>query len=212
MTQTAPVTEPTVVLTDRYTQAIAYAAAIHETQVRKGTNLPYMSHLLAVSASVLEAGGTEDQAIAALLHDAAEDQGGEGRLAGIRVRFGADVAAIVEGCSDSLAEDHAQKRPWRERKEEHLKHLRAAPPSVIIVAAADKLHNARAIATDLRLDPSVMDRFNASADQQLWYYQQVLAVLQEQGAPAALTTPLADSIGIITQLTDAGTNRLGALD
>lgn len=201
MTSTVSQTDQTVVLTDKYTQAVAYAAAIHETQVRKGTNLPYMSHLLAVSASVLEAGGTEEEAIAALLHDAAEDQGGEGRLAGIRVRFGTNVAAIVQSCSDSLAEDPSQKRPWRKRKEQHLEHLRAAPASVIIVAAADKLHNARAIATDLRLDPNLMSRFNASADEQLWYYRQLLTTLQDRGAPAALTTPLADAIWTIERLT-----------
>lgn len=204
MTSTDPGAEQTIVLTDKYIQAVAYAAAIHETQVRKGTNLPYMSHLLAVSGSVLEAGGTEEQAIAALLHDAAEDQGGAGRLAGIRVRFGANVAAIVEGCSDSLAGDPARKRPWRERKDEHLAHLREAPASVIIVAAADKLHNARAVATDLRLDPNTMRRFNASADEQLWFYRELLGVLRDRGAPAALTTPLADAVDTIANLIAGG--------
>lgn len=205
MTSTGPAPDHTIVLTDKYTQAVAYAAAIHEPQVRKGTNLPYMSHLLAVSGSVLEAGGTEEQAIAALLHDAAEDQGGTGRLAGIRVRFGANVAEIVEGCSDSLAEDPATKRPWRERKEQHLEHLRAASASVIIVAAADKLHNARAVATDLRLDPDTMSRFNASADQQLWYYRELLTVLRDKQAPAALTVPLADAIDTMAHLIAGGT-------
>ncbi len=136
--------EPTV-LTDRFDRALLYATHVHGGQMRKGSTTPYVAHLLAVSATVLEYGGDEDQAIGALLHDTAEDQGGTGRLADIRNRFGERVAEIVEACSDSLADTYAGegKAPWRERKEGYIAHVRQAAPDVLLVSLADKVHISR---------------------------------------------------------------------
>jgi (p)ppGpp synthase/HD superfamily hydrolase len=133
-------------LSDRFTQALILATELHATQVRKGTTIPYISHLMGVSSLVLEHGGDEDEAISALLHDAVEDRGGAATLERIRGQFGDRVAAIVEGCTDT---QQTPKPPWKERKEAYLKHLHHASTSVCLVSAADKLHNARAILTDL---------------------------------------------------------------
>src|SRR6185503_9823772 len=129
-------------LSQRFESALVFAARLHGRQLRKGTCVPYVSHLLAVASLVLEDGGDEDEAIAALLHDAVEDQGGLPTLDRIRAEFGARVADIVLGCTDA---DSLPKPPWRERKERHLSHLRTAPDGVRRVSAADTLHNARAI-------------------------------------------------------------------
>ena len=131
----------------RYGKALAYAAEKHAGQKRKGTKIPYISHPLAVASLVLEYGGGEDEVIAALLHDVAEDAGGQEALDEIRAKFGMGVAAIVEGCTDTLEKP---KPKWRPRKEAYVEHLQGAPPSVRLVAAADKLHNARAILKDYR--------------------------------------------------------------
>jgi (p)ppGpp synthase/HD superfamily hydrolase len=140
------------ILTNRFTMALDYAAIIHACQVRKGTNnIPYLSHLLAVASLVLEQGGNEELAIAALLHDAAEDQGGEARLADIRARFGDRVADLVQMCSDSLCEDPNAKADWDGRKGDYLEHLRqSSDKDYWLVSCADKLHNARAILQDYR--------------------------------------------------------------
>lgn len=170
-------TTPHVVLTPRYAEAVQYASELHANQTRKSTNIAYISHLLGVSSLVLEAGGDEDMAIAALLHDGPEDQGGQATLDEIKTRFGDRVANIVEGCSDSLTEDPDNKAPWRQRKEEYLAHLKEADDDTLTVSLADKLHNARAIATDLMITgPSTWDRFNASAEEILWYYQAVVEI------------------------------------
>jgi (p)ppGpp synthase/HD superfamily hydrolase len=135
--------------------------------MRKGTSIPYVAHLLAVAALVLEDDGDEDDAIAALLHDAAEDQGGRERLEDIRSRFGQRVAGIVEACSDTF---ETPKPPWRERKQSYLQHLESAPDEVLRVSLADKLHNIRAITLDYeRLGDRLWKRFNPDSDQ-LWYY------------------------------------------
>jgi len=126
-----------------------YASELHSGQVRKGTHIPYVSHLLAVASLVLEAGGNEEEGVAALLHDAVEDQGGRATLLNIRERFGETVAIIVEGCTDA---DVIPKPPWLARKEQYVRHLRNAAPSVRLVSLADKLHNARATVSDLRRD------------------------------------------------------------
>lgn len=154
-------------LTQRFRDALVYAAEAHKSQKRKGTSVPYLSHLLGVSSLVLEDGGSEDEAVAALLHDAVEDQGGAERLNAIRERFGREVAEIVAGCSDA---DTEPKPPHRERKEAHIEHLEEAPPEVIRVSLADKLHNARAILYDYRQHGEALwQRFDPDADQ-LWYY------------------------------------------
>jgi hypothetical protein len=153
----------------RYDRALALARDLHRDQVRKGTEIPYMSHLMAVSSLVLDAGGSEDEAIAALLHDAVEEQGGKATLSLIRQQFGAHVAAIVDACSDT---DEVPKPPWRARKEAYVARLSdpQLPEGTLRVSLADKLHNARAILFDLRAGQDVFSRFSASREETLWYY------------------------------------------
>lgn len=162
-----------LVYSPQFTEALVYATNLHAGQCRKGTTIPYISHLLAVASLVAEYGGDETAVIAALLHDAVEDQGGIPRLNDIQARFGADVAAIVLACSDSTT---TPRPPWRERKEAYLAHLADASPAMLLVSAADKLHNARSILADLRRDgPATLKRFNGGATGTLWYYQQLAA-------------------------------------
>jgi (p)ppGpp synthase/HD superfamily hydrolase len=162
-------------LTERYDRAMARAAELHRGQYRKASTVPYISHPMAVAAMVLEHGGTEAQAIAALLHDTLEDTPlTEGEL---RTEFGDDVADIVVACSDTT--DHASKPPWRARKEAYLAHLVDAPDNALLVIVADKLHNARSIATDLAsIGPALWSRFNAKdpADQE-WYFRSLAGEL-----------------------------------
>jgi (p)ppGpp synthase/HD superfamily hydrolase len=155
-------------LSPKFDEALVYAADLHRSQTRKGpAGIPYIAHLMSVSALVLEAGGTEVQAIAALLHDAAEDQGGEATLAVIEERFGPEAAEIVRACSDTVDEP---KPPWRARKEAYIAHLGDAPEDALLVSLADKVHNARSIVSDYRVEgPAVFDRFNPDSDQG-WYY------------------------------------------
>lgn len=171
-------------LTGRFTDAVGYALAAHDGQVRKGTRIPYASHLLAVSALVLEHGGDELQATAAILHDVVEDCGGRPRLDEVRERFGPRVAELVEALSDSLGEDPSTKAPWRRRKEDYLEHLgqlaRQGHPAAL-VALCDKLHNARAIVADAS-DPegpgaAVWDRFSADPSGVAWYYRSLAGIL-----------------------------------
>lgn len=164
-------------LTSRFSEALVYAAELHQLQVRKGTNTPYLAHLLAVAALVLEDGGDEDQAIAALLHDAVEDQGGLPTLEQIRFRFGEAVTGIVDACSDTYL---TPKPPWRERKERYLNHLKSADAGVLRVSLADKLHNARAILRDLRLQGAdVWLRFNGGRSGTLWYYRSLVEIFSQ---------------------------------
>jgi (p)ppGpp synthase/HD superfamily hydrolase len=174
-----------VVLSDRFADALAYANAVHRNQRRKRTEIPYVSHLLAVASIVLEAGGDEDEAIAALLHDAPEDQGGHPQLEQIRASFGKRVAAIVEGCSDSLEVEPWAKEEWRARKERYHDNARqTADSSVLLVSAADKLHNARATLADLqRVGPGVWDRFTGRRDGTLWNYETLLALYADSSDP-----------------------------
>ena len=173
-------------LTDRFDRALLYATHVHGGQVRKGTSTPYVAHLLAVAATVLEYGGDEDLAIAALLHDSAEDQGGKARLDDVRNRFGVGVARIVEACSDSLADTGKGQRKaedWRGRKEAYLAHLRTADEDVLWVSLADKVHNARTILRDLRkpdIGEKVWARFNVPTKQTLWYYRSVADIFCER--------------------------------
>jgi len=177
---------------------MAYAADAHREQVRKSTNIAYISHPFGVASLVLEAGGDEDQAIAGLLHDVAEDCGGEPRLAEIADRFGKRVAHIVRGCSDSLVVDEQNKAPWRERKEAHIQHLREADLDTLIVTAADKTHNARAIATDIAsIGNRVWDRFNAEQSEIIWYYNSLFNLLSDAGVTLALLNPLRAAIKVM---------------
>jgi GTP pyrophosphokinase len=178
------------VLGPEFEAALAYATQVHHSQVRKDTRIPYVSHLLGVAALVLQDGGNQDEAIAALLHDAAEDHGGRARLDDIRRRFGVEVARIVEACSDSLTNEGVSKEPWRRRKQRHLSHLRQADRSVLRVTCADKLDNARAILTDHRqIGDTVFERFEADRDGTLAYYAVVLDILRVQ-FPRSLTDEL----------------------
>ena len=168
-------------LTDRFEQALVFAAHEHRDQTRKGSDLPYVGDLLGVASLVLEEGGDEDQAIAALLHDAVEDQGGLPMLEQIRDRFGERVASIVDACTDAVT---IPKPPWRKRKEDYLEHLKSAPAEVLLVAVADKLFNARSILQDYsRVGPAVWDRFNpeAGATGQLWYYSELVKAFKAAG-------------------------------
>jgi (p)ppGpp synthase/HD superfamily hydrolase len=161
----------------RFHQALVYAAELHATQVRKGTSVPYIAHLLAVAAIALEAGASEDEAIAALLHDAFEDQGGAEVREAIRSRFGDAVVGIIDGCTDA---EIIPKPPWRERKVAYVAHLPHASPSVRLVSAADKLHNARAILHDYRiLGAALWSRFNGGEEGTLWYYRALVTAFRE---------------------------------
>jgi (p)ppGpp synthase/HD superfamily hydrolase len=192
-------------LTERFQDALVYAAQLHATQKRKGTEIPYVAHLLGVAALVIEAGGDEDEAIAALLHDAVEDQGGAHTRETIRRRFGDRVTRIVDGCTDT---DIVPKPPWRERKEQYIAHVLHAPADVRRVSVADKLHNARSIIADLRRDgPSTFERFKGGRDGTLWYYRALLEAYQAAGADP-LVDELARVVGEMEQLlspTHAGT-------
>lgn len=164
----------------RFEEALVYATRLHAQQFRKGTDVPYVAHLLAVAALVLENGGNEDEVIAALLHDAIEDQGGAATREEIRRRFGDTVTAIVDGCTDT---DHNPKPPWQQRKEAYVKHLQTASKSVLLVSSADKLHNARTILDDYRLiGDAVWDRFSGGKQGTLWYYRALVDSLKETGA------------------------------
>ena len=174
-------------LSERFDQALQYANALHRTQLRKTTSVPYVSHVLAVASLVLEHGGDEDEAIAALLHDAVEDQGGLPTLEQIRLRFGDRVAEIVKGCTDAWT---TPKPPWLERKRAYLEHLGTAPASVRLVAAADKLHNARSVLADyLEIGEALWPRFSSGRDHQLWYYRALADTFSRVG-PVALARSL----------------------
>ena len=171
-----------LLVTPRFRQALDYASVLHARQARKGTKVPYVSHLLSVCGLVLEDGGDEDEAIAALLHDAVEDQGGKPVLEEIRRRFGGRVAGIVAECTDT---DETPKPPWKKRKEDYLARLHEASPEALRVSCADKLHNLRSVLADYRkVGERVFDRFSASRDETLWYYRSLVAAYEIRGAGA----------------------------
>lgn len=191
---------PAVTLGIQYYRAFEYANTWHKTQARKATALPYILHPMGVASLVLEAGGDEEQAIAALLHDVPEDCGGEERLTEILEMFGPRVEAIVRGCSDSLVADREDKAPWRERKQAHINHIAIADMDTLIVTAADKTHNGRAIATDLQtIGDKVWDRFNAGREDVIWYYTSFYKELKKRGVTPALLNPLLTAIQIMEE-------------
>jgi (p)ppGpp synthase/HD superfamily hydrolase len=162
--------EPAFVMSTRLTEALAMAIERHRHEARTGTTIPSMTHLLAVSALVGESGGSEDEMIAALLHDAVEEGGGTALLDEIERRFGGPVAEIVAGCTETLPGNG--KAPWLARKQAFLTRLAEAPLTVLRVTCADKLHNAQAIARDLKAQgPSTFVRFKGDRDGTLWYYR-----------------------------------------
>ena len=162
---------------DRLARACVLASTLHADQRRKGTDIPYISHLLAVCSLVLENGGDEDQAIAALLHDAVEDQGGLPTLQRIREAFGSRVAALVMGCTDAAAGREQMKPAWRVRKIAFVQRLRIAPADVALVVACDKLHNLRCLVSDVeREGPSTLTRFSHPAEL-AWYFGSIIDAL-----------------------------------
>jgi (p)ppGpp synthase/HD superfamily hydrolase len=178
-------------LTRRFDLALQVASGLHFEQPRKGTEIPYIAHLMSVCALVLENGGDEDQAIAALLHDAVEDQGGLATLSTIRRLFGDRVANAVESCSDSTEPDPTKKADWRGRKEKYLEHLQSASGDALLVATADKLHNARTTLSDARnRGEEVWSRFKTSKEDQLWFYGAMVEVLRNTSAPTTLVDEL----------------------
>ena len=161
-----------MVLSPQFTKALVYACELHAKQIRKGSGVPYVAHLLGVASIALEYGAKEDEAIAALLHDAIEDQGGVSTKQEIQRRFGETVATIVDGCSDT---DQIPKPPWRERKQAYIDHIPNASASVRLVSAADKLHNARSIVQDYRqVGDTIWERFTGGASGTLWYYRAIV--------------------------------------
>ncbi len=174
-------------LSSRFSDALSYAVALHADQRRKLSGEPYVAHLLAVAAIVLEYGGNEDEAIAALLHDAVEDQGGAATRGEIGRRFGPAVVGIVDGCTDTA---ETPKPPWRQRKEAYIARLRDASASVRLVVAADKLHNARSILRGYRrLGESLWGHFRGGCEGTLWYYRTVVDALKR-----AESTPLVEEL------------------
>lgn len=168
-------------LSDRFTRALALACELHRTQARKDTQVPYVAHLLAVAGIVLEHGGKEDEAIAALLHDAVEDQGGEPTLARIERELGENVAAIVEACSDTVV---TPKPPWTERKRAYIARIADEPASARLVSAADKLHNARSVLADYRVHGEALwSRFNGGRET-IWYYRSLVDAFAAAGRSA----------------------------
>lgn len=188
--------QPRTELSERFEDALAFAARLHARQRRKGSGTPYVAHLIGVCSLVLEAGGDEDQAIAGLLHDAVEDQGGPPTLELIRERYGAEVARIVAGCTDA---DTIPKPPWRERKQRYLAHLRESDARTRLVSCADKLYNARTILSDHRgLGDALWSRFSASREETLWYYRSLADIFLEAGAG-----PLAEELERVVSALEA---------
>ncbi len=183
---------------ERFDEALLYASELHRDQVRKGSDTPYVTHLLGVASIVGENGGTEDEVIAALLHDALEDRGrGGATREEIRARFGGNVVEIVDGCPDT---DVDPKPPWQQRKEDYIAHVAGASEFVRLVSASDKLHNARAILADLRiLGDKLWARFKGGKNGTLWYYRELVGVFRAAGTNA-IVEELALVIGEIERL------------
>ena len=174
-----------MILSNRFSEALIYATELHATQVRKGSGVPYIAHSLGTASIALEYGASEDEAIAALLHDAIEDQGGPTTREAIRHRFGDTVTAIVDGCTDS---DATPKPPWRQRKSAYIADILTASGSVRLVSAADKLYNVRSIVKDYRkLGDRVWERFKGKKDGTLWYYNSLVEAFRQ-----AESTPIVE--------------------
>jgi (p)ppGpp synthase/HD superfamily hydrolase len=186
-TKTARKTESKPALSGNFTAALTYAARLHARQIRKRTERPYIGHLLGVASIVIEYGGDEEMAIAALLHDAVEDQGGLPRLREIRRKFGKRVAEIVDGCTDAYSEP---KPPWLRRKKDYIARVAREAADVRLVSAADKLSNTRDILHDVRMQGiGVYERFTGKQDGTLWYYRALIAAFRAAG-----NNPLIDEL------------------
>ena len=183
-----------MLMTDRFAKAMTFAADLHRNQVRKGSGVPYIAHLMSVAALALEHSANEDEAIAALLHDAIEDQGGDVTRQEIRSRFGNAVTEIVNGLTDS---DVQPKPPWRERKEVYIAHLGSASPSVLLISVCDKLHNATSILRDYRrIGEDLWSRFRGGKEGTLWYYRALVTTYQR-----CYPSPLVEELDkVVTEL------------
>jgi (p)ppGpp synthase/HD superfamily hydrolase len=180
-----------MILSDSFDSALVYASQLHRDQFRKGSGIPYVAHLLSVSSRVLVAGGSEVQAIAGLLHDAAEDQGGQETLDEIETRFGSPVARIVADCTDSWVEP---KPEWRPRKEAYLSALSAKPATSLLVSLADKVDNAEAILHDHRnIGDDLWSRFTGGRQGTIWYYR-TLSTIFDRVLPCALAKELSQTV------------------
>ncbi len=172
-------------LTDKFSKAVSVANYAHYDQTRKGTEIPYIAHPLAVASLAIEFGATEDQAIAALLHDAIEDGGAEYKQV-ILEAFGESILAMVQGCTDGVPDANGEKADWWDRKTAYLAHLEKASDDVLLVSGADKLHNARSIVIDLQeIGPAVFERFKAGMKGTLWYYRTLSDVFAKRNSPMA---------------------------
>ena len=197
-----------LVLTPRFSRAVDYARQIH-VGYRKGTTIPYMAHLLGVASLVMGESGhvpfpvTEDMVIAALLHDAVEDEGGLPRLHDIEQNFGREVARIVEGCTDSFEEDSDKKQDWVTRKRSYIERLPKEPLDTLLVSAADKLYNARSLVEDYRnVGAEVWKRFKRGRKDQLWYFNELIKVYDEKCPNWRLLEELGRVVKEITQLSE----------
>ncbi len=199
-----------LILTGRFSGAVEYARQVH-TEYRKGTDVPYMAHLLGVASLVMgEAGGrvpvTEDMVIAALLHDVVEDHGGMPRLREVEQRFGANVGRMVAGLSDTFADDHDKKEGWEQRKLAYLDRLRGESDDVLLISAADKLYNAKSILDDYRvIGDAVWARFKRGADKQLWYFNELLAIFHAHPSNN-IVDDLERVVGDLSELVRKGTS------
>lgn len=199
-----------VSLTGRFVEAVGYAAIAHAGQVRKGTDVPYLSHLLSVAALVIEYGGDEVQATAAVLHDVVEDCGGLRRLEDVRAVFGEEVASLVDALSDAAPIDGAPKEAWKLRKEAYLAHLGEMVDSdhpAVLVSLCDKLHNARAIVADASdaagPGPGVWDRFRGTAAETAWYYRSLVEAFGSGRLPARAVAAFASVVEELSSLAEA---------
>jgi (p)ppGpp synthase/HD superfamily hydrolase len=175
-------------LSEKFEEALIYATRVHVNQMRKKTGIPFVAHILGVTAIALEYGANETEAIAALLHDTVEDSGGTERLRDIREKFGDDVARIVDGCTDTY---ETPKPPWLERKRSYIEHLKDSDSPTRLVSASDKLHNTRAILAELRRHGlEVFDRFAGKKDGTLWYYRTLVTAFRQHGDHAELIDEL----------------------
>ena len=186
-------------LTSRFETALDFAFHLHKNQYRKGSNIPYISHLLAVTAIVIENGGSENQAIAALLHDAVEDQGGYDTLQKIEEQYGSEVAEIVEGCTDAFTDP---KPEWKGRKTAYLTKLEQSPDSILLVSLADKVHNAHSILRDLQSnEKNIWEKFKGGKEGTLWYYQSLVKIFNTSRYPY-LTSELSQVVTKIVKLSE----------
>ena len=190
--------------TQRFTDAFQFAAELHRDQYRKGTRIPYITHLMAVASLVGEQTEDDDVVIAALLHDAVEDQGGAKTRKIIADRFGERVTSLVDACTDT---DVEPKPPWKPRKEAYLAHLRdpMTPKEACLISAADKLHNARCLVADLRAHGSVsLDKFNSPPEDIRWYYVSVAEILSDRLATSPLVAELNRTVETLAELITEG--------